>query len=244
MRLVSILSVSLFLIVVWQLSIFLLQIPSFILASPLDVLQVFVSHYDLLLMHAWPTLIEILLGFSLGILFGILGGCMLDCFSFAKRWLLPCLIISQAIPTFALAPLLVIWLGFGLTSKVAMSILMIFFPVTSNFYDGLQRTPSAWLELAKSEQATRWRTFWLIRMPAALPSLASGMRIAAVIAPIGAVVGEWVGSSKGLGYLMLNANARLQIDQLFAALILLMILALGLYFLVDRLLKRWVWWSI
>ena len=119
---------------------------------------------------------------------------------------------------------------------------MLFFPITSAFYDGLQNTPPGFLDLAKTMNATKWRLFCAIRIPAALPSLASGIRIAAVIAPIGAVVGEWVGSSRGLGYLMLNANARLQIDMMFAALIVMIALALALYFTVDKLLRVLIWW--
>ena len=130
-----------------------------------------------------------------------------------------------------------------MASKIAMAILMVFFPVASACHDGLQRTPPEWLQLAKTMNASRWRLFYRIRLPAALPALASGIRIAAVAAPIGAIVGEWVGASRGLGYLMLNANARMQIDLMFAALIVIIIMALLLYFGIDKLLRTLVWWQ-
>jgi putative hydroxymethylpyrimidine transport system permease protein len=190
-----------------------------------------------------PTLTETLLGFLLGILTGCFAGMILAFFRPAAMWFLPLLIISQAVPTFAIAPLLVIWLGYGMTSKIVTAVLMIFFPVASAMYDGLRRTDTAWLDLAKTMNAGRWRIFFQIRIPAALPALASGIRIAAVSAPIGAVVGEWVGSSSGLGYLMLNANARLQIDMMFAALLVIIMLALGLYFSVDQALRKLIWWQ-
>ena len=155
-----------------------------------------------------------------------------------QPWLLPILVLGQTIPVFALAPLLVLWFGYGLASKVVMAILIIYFPVTAALFDGLRRTEPGWLDLARTMGATRWRTLYHLRLPAALPAFGSGLRIATAVAPIGAVVGEWVGSSAGLGYLMLHANARLQIDLMFAALIVLMAIALALYVAVDRLLVR------
>lgn len=230
------------LIILWQALIFIFQLPDYILPAPTQVFALLYQQKQLLLKHAIPTLEETILGFLCGITAGCIAGCGIAFSRQLARWFLPLLIISQAVPVFALAPLLVIWLGYGLASKIAACIIMIFFPVTSALYDGLKRTDKGWIELANTMNATRARLFWHIRIPAALPSLASGLRIAAVIAPIGAIVGEWVGSSKGLGYLMLNANARLQVDMMFAALVVIIIMSLGLYFCVDRLLKKYVWW--
>ena len=150
------------------------------------------------------------------------------------------MVFSQAIPVFALAPILTLWLGYGLWSKVAMALLIIYFPVTSAFFDALMRTPPHWLDLARVMGANRPRMMWHIRVPAALPGFASGLRLAAVYAPIGAIIGEWVGASKGLGYLMLLANGRAKIDLMFAALIVLAILTLLLHASVDRACRRWL----
>jgi putative hydroxymethylpyrimidine transport system permease protein len=160
-----------------------------------------------------------------------------------QPWLLPLLVLGQTIPVFALAPLLVLWFGYGLASKVVMATLIIYFPVAAALFDGLRRTEPGWLDLARTMGATRLRTLLRVRLPAALPALGSGVRVATAVAPIGAVVGEWVGSSAGLGYLMLHANARLQIEVMFAALIVLMAMALVLYVLVDRLLARLMPWA-
>ena len=160
-----------------------------------------------------------------------------------QPWLLPLLVLGQTIPVFALAPLLVLWFGYGLASKVAMAILIIYFPITAALFDGLRRTEPGWLDLARTMGATRLRTLLRVRLPAALPAFGSGLRVATAVAPIGAVVGEWVGSSAGLGYLMLHANARLQIEVMFAALIVLMAMALALYVTVDRLLVRLMPWA-
>lgn len=230
-------------LICWQSTIIMAHLPSYILPSPYDVFIALNQQKQTIFIHLLPTLTEIILGFILGIFFGIFTGILIAFHRPLHLWFLPLLIISQAIPTFAIAPLLVIWLGFGLVSKIVTTILMIFFPIVSSFYDGLRQTHQGWLDLAKTMQANKWRTFWHIRIPAALPHLASGIRIAAVAAPIGAIVGEWVGSSKGLGYLMLNANARMQIDVMFAVLIVIIVLSLALYFIVDKLLRALIWWK-
>ena len=151
--------------------------------------------------------------------------------------------VRQPIPVFALAPVLVLWLGYGLASKVAMATLIIYFPVTAAFFDGLRRTEPGWLDLARSLDARPARILWHLRVPAALPALGSGVRIAAAVAPIGAVVGEWVGSSAGLGYLMLQSVGRGKTDLMFAALLLLALFAVLLYELVDWSLKRAIYWQ-
>jgi putative hydroxymethylpyrimidine transport system permease protein len=130
-----------------------------------------------------------------------------------------------------------------MSSKIAMAVLIIFFPVTAAFYDGMRSTEPEWLELAQVMNAKPMAIIRHIRIPAALPAFASGLRVATAVAPIGAVVGEWVGSSRGLGFYMLHANARMQIDIMFAALSLLCIVALTLYFLVDRAMIKIVYWQ-
>jgi len=124
-----------------------------------------------------------------------------------------------------------------------MAILIIYFPVTGALFDGLRRTQSSWLDLAKTMEASPLRILWHVRLPAALPAFGSGLRIAAAVAPIAAVVGEWVGSGAGLGYLMLHANGRSQTALMFAAMAVLMAMALALYLTIDRLLIRLTPWA-
>jgi putative hydroxymethylpyrimidine transport system permease protein len=183
------------------------------------------------------------MGFVLGTIFGLLSAIALHFITVLRRFLLPFLITSQALPAFALAPLLVIWFGYGSSSKIATCILVLFFPITSAFYDGLQRTPNDYLDLAKTMNASRWKILRHIQIPFALPYLASGLRLAAVFAPMGALIGEWVGSARGLGFLLLNANAQMKIDLLFAVLIVVVVLTLAFYFIIDRLLRHWIYWS-
>jgi putative hydroxymethylpyrimidine transport system permease protein len=184
-----------------------------------------------------------LAGLALGALLGCAMALTVAAWHGGRRWLLPLLVISQAIPVFAIAPLLTLWLGFGMGSKVAMATMIIFFPVATAFYDGLRRTDPGLLDLARTMDAGGGAVLWRMRVPSALPALASGLRVAAAVAPIGAIVGEWVGASAGLGYLMLQANGRSQTDVMFAALFVLALMALALWFTVDRLLRRAIPWQ-
>lgn len=242
-KLIHILCITFGIILAWQIMIVFFHLPDYIVPAPMQVMSTLITQHALILKHAYTTILEMLIGFSLGVLTGCTAGFLCLYSRRLGRWLLPVLIISQAIPTFAIAPLLVIWFGYGVTAKIVMTILMVIFPIASAFYDGLRQTNPGWLELAKTMNASYWRTFWFIRIRAALPSLASGLRIAATIAPMGAIIGEWVGSSSGLGYLILDANARLQIDMVFAVLIVIISLALALYFAVNKCMQKIVWWQ-
>jgi putative hydroxymethylpyrimidine transport system permease protein len=227
---------------VWEAVAVLSGLPPYILPGPLRVLSAVGAHWERLAEHGGITLLEIVLGLVLGALFGCLSALTLAHFRPARLWLLPVLVASQAVPVFALAPILVLWFGYGVASKVAMAALIIFFPVTAAFYDGLRRADPGWLDLARTMGASRLRALWHIRVPAAMPALASGLRVAAAVAPIGAVVGEWVGASGGLGYLMLQANGRMQIDLMFAALLVLALIGVALYFTVDLGLRHGLPW--
>ena len=231
------------LITLWQLVVLGTGVPPYILPGPLPVARALVAHLPVLAPHLATTVIEILLGLVLGTLLGSAAALTMILSPLLKRWLLPVLVISQAIPVFALAPILVLWLGYGMASKVAMAVLIIFFPVTASFHDGMQRTDRDLLDLARIMGASPTGVLRHIVIPSALPAFAAGLRVAAAVAPIGAVIGEWVGSSEGLGFYMLHANARMQVDLMFAALTLLAAASLTLYFCIDRLLDRLVYWQ-
>ena len=235
--------VMLGLLALWQGVVWLTGVPPYLLPGPWTVLTALAERLPLLLGHAGVTLAEILLGLTGGVLVGGLSALLMTFLPPLQPWLLPILVLGQTIPVFALAPVLVLWFGYGLASKVAMAVLIIYFPVTAALYDGLRRTEPAWLDLARTMNARPLGVLLRVRLPAALPAFGAGLRIATAVAPIGAVVGEWVGSSAGLGYLMLHANARLQIDVMFAALLVLMVMALALYVLVDRGLRRLMPWA-
>ena len=242
--LVRMLVTSLVIIGSWQALVIGLEMPTFILPSPFEVFFKLIDRHQVLLKHSWVTAQEILLGLLLGLTMGLVFAFQMLLCKPIKRWVLPILIASQAIPVFAIAPVLMLWLGYGIASKIVMAALIIFFPITTCCYDGLRNTPRGYLDLANTMGATKWQLLRYVQLPAALPALASGIRVAVVIAPIGAIAGEWVGSSEGLGYLMLQANARMMIDEMFAALFILSILSIALYFAADKLLKKLIPWEV
>jgi putative hydroxymethylpyrimidine transport system permease protein len=222
-------------IALWQAIVWIGELPRFILPGPLLVAETLWKSRALIWEHSLVTLTEVLIGLALGAVLGGLSAIALAASPMARALVRPMLVFSQAIPVFALAPILTLWFGFGLWSKVLMALIIIYFPVTSSFFDALMRPNGGWLGLAKVMGASPWRIMWHIRIPAALPGFASGLRLAAVYAPIGAVIGEWVGASKGLGYLMLLANGRAKIDLMFAALIVLALFSVLLHTAVHHL---------
>ncbi|MFE3835878.1 ABC transporter permease [Pseudogemmobacter sonorensis] len=227
----------------WQGIVWLTGLPPFLLPGPRAVAEALVTHRLPLFRAGLRTLAEILAGFTLGAVAGSALAIAMAAFPGLARALRPALLLSQVIPIFALAPILTLWLGYGMAPKIVVAALICFFPVASAFLDGLERTPPACLDLARTMGAPAWRQMARIRIPMALPMLGSGLRLAAVYAPIGAVIGEWVGGSEGLGAVMIHANGRMRIDLTFAALALVTAIALGFHALVSsvlsRLLRRW-----
>jgi putative hydroxymethylpyrimidine transport system permease protein len=231
------------LVLIWQLIVWATGAPRFILPGPALVAETWVARWDAIQPHALVTLSEVLLGLVCGTALGVATAFLLAAWRPARQWMLPVLITSQAMPVFALAPILTLWLGFGMAGKILMATLIIYFPVTTAFYDGLRRTEPGFIDLARTMGASSASVMLRVRAMAALPALASGLRVAAAVAPIGAVVGEWVGASAGLGYLMLHANGRSQTDLMFAALFTLAAMALALWWAIDWLARRMVPWQ-
>ena len=223
------------LLLFWHFLVIFANLPKFILPSPMLVMETFISNFSLIFKHAIVTGSEILLGLLAGTALGSFTAICLAISPLARTIVRPMMVLSQALPVFALAPLLTLWLGYGLWPKILMALLIIYFPVTSAFFDGLMNTPKGMLDLSRVMNGTPWRIMLNLRIPAAVPGLASGLRLAAVYAPIGAIIGEWVGASEGLGYLMLLANGRAKIDLMFAALIVLVVMTLILHWSIDRL---------
>lgn len=222
-----------FALVLWQGLILATGLPPYLLPGPIAVAGAFISHHTVLVQALLQTLTEIAAGFTLGAATGSALALLMAASPRLAALLRPMLLVSQVIPIFALAPILTLWLGYGLAPKIVVTALICFFPVASAFVDGLERTSPASLDLARSMGASPLRVLWHIRIPMALPLLGSGLRLAAVYAPVGAVIGEWVGGSEGLGAVMIHANGRMRVDLTFAALSLVTVLALAFHGLVG-----------
>jgi putative hydroxymethylpyrimidine transport system permease protein len=230
------------LIAIWQVAILVFVPPAFILPPPLAVWHALIDRPDLWQVHAPITLIETVAGLAIGTVIGASFALAMSYVPVSRRLLLPVLVVSQAIPIFAIAPILALWFGFGIASKIVMATIAIFFPVTSAFADGLARTDANLIDLARLYRARRWQVVSLLRVPNALPDLVTGVRLAAVYAPVGALIGEWVGSTSGLGYAMLFANARSETAVVFAALFLVVAMSVGLRAIVDLATARLTPW--
>ncbi len=229
-------------VLLWQAVVVMTNIPAYFLPSPWLVYQALSANTVLLVREAGVTLTEMLLGFVLATVFGMGVAIVLAYWRGVRLSVLPILVFSQAIPTFAIAPLLILWLGYGLNSKIVITMLMLFFPVMTAFLDGLLVPRLELMAMAQVMTPSRWQILRHIQIPSALPKLATGLRVAAAGAPLAAIIGEWVGANRGLGYLLLEANARLQMDFVFAILFVVVSLALLVYYTVDTVLKRVIFW--
>lgn len=235
--------VAIGLVLIWQAVVLVFAPPPYILPTPAQVLAALQSRPELWREHAVTTLEETLIGLALGALAGAAMALLMSLLPPTRHLVLPVMVVSQALPVFAIAPVLVLWFGFGIGSKIVMATIAIFFPVASAFHDGLARTDPQLLDLARLYGASHVQQVRVLRIPAAVPSLITGIRVAAVYAPIGALFGEWVGASSGLGYALLLANGRAQIDVVFAALLLLAAMSVLLRALVDLVTKDLTPWA-
>ncbi|MDH4065870.1 MAG: ABC transporter permease [Acidobacteriota bacterium] len=194
-----------------------------------------------LVQHGWVTLLEIVAGFLAAIVAGVAIGLVIHASPMARRTVYPLVAALQSLPKIALAPLMIVWLGYGFASKVAATFLFAFFPIVIATLGGLESTPAHLLEHFRALGATPWTTFRRLRLPSALPALADGVRVALPLAVVGAIVGEFVGAERGLGQFMLMASAQSRTDLMFASILCVTGLALALYAIVERL-ARLVWW--
>ena len=234
--------VVLFAVGAWEAAVRVTATPRWLLPPPSAVARTLVTDRALLLEHAWPTLIVILLGFGLALLAGVLLAVAIAGSPILERAVYPLIIASQTVPVPALAPLLLVWFGYGLLPKVLVAALVGFFPIVVNSVDGLRATDGEVLALLRSFGAGRWTSFRLARLPSALPFVFSGAKVAVAVCVIGAIFGELVGAKAGLGYLLTRAIAQFQTERVVAAVLLLSLIAIGLFAAVaaaERVLLPW-----
>jgi NitT/TauT family transport system permease protein len=227
--------------VAWEVSVVAFDIKPYLLPRLAVVLESLWTHRVNLFFQSLVTAKEIGLGYLLAVFGGIAIALVIYAWPLAYRMLYPVLVVFQGLPKIALAPLMIIWMGYGTSSKVLMAFLFSVFPVVISTLGGLLGTPHHLLEHFRAIRAGRATTFWRLQLPAALPSIMDGCKTAMPLAVIGAIVGEFVGSERGLGYLILEATAQARTDLLFAALLAVSVLAGLLYWLVEVLANR-VWW--
>ncbi|MGZ5307622.1 MAG: ABC transporter permease [Solirubrobacterales bacterium] len=227
----------------WDVLANLLKIEDFLVPSPTQIASALWEDRSLLAADAWVTLREVVLGFLLAVVLGLGCAIVLHLSETLRRAVYPLLVASQTVPVIAIAPILIVWFGFGIGPKLAIIALVCFFPITVNTLDGLRSVDPDQVKMMRTLDAGRWQILWRVEAPSALPFAFSGAKIAVAIAVIGAVFGEWAGSSSGLGHLMLEASAQLLTARLFAAIAVLSAMAICLFGLLALAERRLIPWN-
>jgi putative hydroxymethylpyrimidine transport system permease protein len=226
----------------WDVIADALGIEPFLVPAPSDVGDSLWRDRELLLENAWVTIQEVLAGFAIAAVAGFGFALLLHLSDTLRRALYPLLVASQTVPVIAIAPILVVWLGFGIGPKLAIIALVCFFPITVNALDGLRSVDPELPRMMRTLDATRGQILRRVEIPSALPFLLSGAKIAAVVSVIGAVFGEWSGADEGLGHLILVAQGQVQTARVFAAVVVLSVLALVLFGALALIERRIAWW--
>jgi NitT/TauT family transport system permease protein len=240
------LSIALFVVIIgaWQFAISIFQISPLLMPAPSAIFRALVEGLasGVLITNFFVTFYETIAGFLLGAVLGLAFGAVIGLFPLAEKTLYPYVVAFQTVPKVAIAPLFVVWFGFGVTSKIIITATIAFFPVLANAIGGLRAAPADQIELFVTYTANRWQIFWKVRVPQALPYILVGLDVGIVLAVIGAIVGEFVGARAGLGYLILQRDFSMDMAGVFAILILLALMGVGLHLLIRMLQRRIVFW--
>ena len=231
------------LLIIWQILSIVNIIPKFMLPSPFEVVRAFISDFPLLMEHTEVTLIEAFLGLGLGIILGFAVAVIMDRFEYAYKMIYPVLVITQTIPTVAIAPLLVLWMGYGILPKIMLILLTSFFPITIGLLDGFRSVDRDMLNLLKTMGATSFQNFIHLKLPSSLGYFFAGLRISVSYSIIGAVVAEWLGGYDGLGVYMTRVRKSYSFDKMFAVIFLISGISLLLMYFVKKIQKWCMTWE-
>lgn len=232
------------LFILWEVATVVLAIPKFLVPAPSEIASETIKRWALLWVHTQVTFWEVVIGFLASVLIGVPLAVLITYSRTFERIMYPLLVSAQTMPKVALAPVFIVWFGFGLTPKVVVAFLIAFFPIVISTVVGLKASPPEMLHLVRSMGASPWQSFWKIRFPNALPSIFGGLKVAITLAVVGAIVGEFVGADKGLGYLIQVANGTLDTKLLFAAIAVLSIMGIILFLVIDILERRLLRWHV
>ena len=214
------------LLLLWEGAVRVFHIPMYVLPSPTQVIKALAEEASVLISHGAVTVAEALMGMGISLVLAVFLGIVMDCFPLMRQGLYPILVITQTVPMIVMAPVLIIYMGFGIAPKILTVVLMCFFPVAVSFCDGLAQVEEEYVNLVRSYGAGRWKSYGLVKIPAAIPALISGLKVAATYSISGAVVGEWIGAQKGLGYYLLRVKNSYMLDRVFACVAVIIFLSL------------------
>jgi NitT/TauT family transport system permease protein len=229
---------------VWEVGVRIFKVPPYLMPPPSSVAQVMVQDFSKLVHHGWVTTYEMLLGYALAVGVAVPLAIAITASQRFDRFVTPQLLFFQVVPKVAIAPLFLVWFGVGTTPKVLVAFLISFFPIVIDAAVGLRSMSSEMRDLARSMGASRWQVFAQFRLPTSLPYLFSGLKVAATLAVAGAVVGEFVGADKGLGYLLLVTNSNMETALMFATIVALTIIGLVFFYAVEFLEQMLIPWHV
>lgn len=223
------------LLLLWEVLVQVFEIPLYVLPAPSDMFLAFVTEFPELIRHAGITFMEAATGMILSAIIGIAVGIMLDAMPLFKSCVYPILVVTQTVPTIVLAPIFIIYMGFGYAPKILTVVLMCFFPIVVSFSDGLGEIDPGYLNLVRTYGGSKWQVYRIVKIPSAVISLLSGLKVAATYSISGAVVGEWIASQSGLGYYLIRAKNGYMLDCVFACVLMIVLLSLLMNGLVKLL---------
>ncbi len=221
------------LVVLWEVLCLSGRVPEYMLPSPVDVAKAFAGDFNIMITHGAVTLTEAVSGLFLGIVLAFLMATLMDHFLVINHAFFPLMVITQTIPTIAIAPLLILWMGFGMAPKITLVIITTFFPIAVGLLEGYSSVDSDVINLMKTMKANKRQIFFHVKLPAALPHFFSGLKISTSYAVVAAVVSEWLGGFEGLGVYMTRVKKAYAFDKMFAVIIFIVIISLALMFLVG-----------
>ncbi len=231
-------------LLVWQIFVAVAHVPAYLLPAPSEILSTFLGNLPKLLNHGWITTYEMLLGYAMAVVIAIPLAIAITSSRRFDEFVTPTMLFFQVVPKVAIAPLFLVWFGVGMTPKIYVAFLISFFPIVIDTAVGLRSMSAEMTDLARSMGASRWQIFSQFRLPTSLPYLFSGLKVAATLAVAGAVVGEYVGADKGLGYLLLVTNSNMQTALMFATIVALTLLGLVFFYVVEFLESLLIPWHV
>lgn len=234
---------SISLIIIWELIIKVLEIEKYIMPAPSDIIKALYENFGAMMPHIIATLFESIVGFSIAVLLALILAIIMDLLPMVKKAIYPVFIISQTVPIIALAPLFIIWFGFGALPKIIVVVIVCFFPIVISISDGLEGVDKDLINHFKLMGASKLKRFFHLKLPYGIINFFSGLRIAATYSIMGAVIGEWLGGDKGLGVYMTRARSTYALDKMFAAIVVIVLMSMIMFYIIGKVEKVLTPWN-
>lgn len=230
-------------ILLWQVIVDVKKVPAYIVPSPINIVKTLASDFSTIMDNTKVTIYESVVGFAISIALSFVLAILMDSFKIIRKSLYPILVISQTIPTIAIAPLFIIWFGFGSMPKIIVVIITCFFPIVISLIDGFEKVDKDYINLFKTMKASKFQTFCNLKLPYAMVNLFSGLKIAATYMVMASVIGEWLGGDSGIGVYMVRAKSAYALDKVFAAILVIVIVSILIIYIIDFISKRIIHWK-